>query len=108
LACSIHLSLLGTKGFAELARTNGQNARNAVAPLEQNENVSRAFPSPFFNEFCIQVRGDLNAKLDELAQNGILAGVPLARFYPELDSHLLVYVNEMTTADQIGRLAEGL
>jgi glycine dehydrogenase subunit 1 len=108
LAAAIHLSLLGKQGFAELARTNAANARAACARLTAQAGVERAFTGPFFNEFSLRVAGDLEAKLDRLAQAGVIGGLPLGRFYPELADHLLVYVNEMSTPEQVERLAEGL
>ena len=38
----------------------------------------------------------------------ILGGLPLSRWYPEFDRHLLVTVTEMTTRDEIDRWAEAL
>ena len=51
------------------------------------------------------------AVVDTLAQRGILAGVPVSRFYPErvdLADLLLVAATETVTSDDIERLAGGL
>lgn len=108
LAAAIHLSLLGKTGFEELARINAANALAALATLEAKSGVRRAFSAPFFNEFTVQVKGDLEAKLTALAGQGVLGGVPLARLYPDQPDKLLIYINEQTTAEQVERLAEGL
>ena len=46
-----------------------------------------------------------------LAGKGVLAGVPVSRFYPENDALadlLLVAATEMTTAEDMDRLEAGL
>jgi len=108
LAAAIHLSLLGKAGFTDLARTNAANAAAALEMLTEASGIERAFAAPFFNEFSLKVAGDLEAKLDRLAAEGVLGGLPLGRFYPELADHLLVYVNELTDPDRVAQLREGL
>ncbi len=108
LAAAIHLGLLGKQGFSELSRINAANARAALDRLTSQAGIERAFAAPFFNEFAIKVGGDLTRALDALAADGTLGGLPLDRFYPELKNHLLVYVSELNTAEQVERLAEGL
>jgi len=46
--------------------------------------------------------------LERLRREGILGGLPLARFYPELNRHLLVTVTEMNTKEEMDRWAEVL
>jgi hypothetical protein len=41
-------------------------------------------------------------------QRGVLAGLSLARDYPELDGALLVAVTEMNIAEDVARLCEVL
>jgi glycine dehydrogenase subunit 1 len=108
LAAAITLALLGKQGFVELARANAANARAALGRLLDVPGVERAFATPFFNEFAIRVPGGLGRALEALGREGILAGLPLARFYPELREHLLVCVTELHTADEVERLAAGL
>ena len=49
----------------------------------------RRFAAPFFNEFAVRGR-DAAAALERAQAAGVLAGVPLGRWYPELDDALLV------------------
>jgi glycine dehydrogenase subunit 1 len=67
-----------------------------------------AFSSPTFNEFVLRVKGEPQKVLDKLKEKGILGGLFLARFYPELDHHILVTVTEMNRKEEIDRWAEGL
>ncbi len=105
LAAAIHLALLGKEGFVKLSETNAANARQLHAWFTQ-AGLEPLFHTPFFNEFSIKVKGDLDAKLRLLADEGILGGLALRRFYPEFDDGLLVYVNEMISEQKAKKLVE--
>lgn len=107
LAAAIHMSLLGKQGFVELARINAANARACRERLAA-AGIERACAAPAFNEFAVRVPGDLEAKLAALADAGVLGGLALERFYPELAGQLLIYVNELTTLEQVDQLVAGL
>ena len=54
----------------------------------------------FFNEFTIRVPGDAAEVVDALAENGILAGVPVSRLepdHPELADLIVVAATEINT-----------
>ncbi len=108
LAAAIHLSLLGKTGFAELARTNAANARELCRRLDELPGVQRKFSAPFFNEFVVQIEGDVPQKLHQMAQSGIIGGLALEKFYPELSNCLLLCATEMNTLDQVERLVAAL
>jgi glycine dehydrogenase subunit 1 len=109
LAFTIHLSLLGRKGFRELASTNLSLAEYAKKQLVGAKGLSLAFDSPTFNEFVIKSEGvsakDLNARLLDA---GIIGGLALGSFYPELDNAMLLCITEMSTKGDIDRLVEVL
>ncbi|HET8538918.1 MAG TPA: aminomethyl-transferring glycine dehydrogenase subunit GcvPA [Anaeromyxobacter sp.] len=82
LAATIHLALLGKKGLARLARLNLERAallREAMA----RAGCAPVFSGPTFNEAVYDV-GDAEAVVTRLAKRGIVAGAPLARWYPDL------------------------
>jgi glycine dehydrogenase subunit 1 len=65
----------------------------------------------FFNEFAVRLPHPAAEIVETLAAKGILAGVPVSRFYPdreELNDILLVAATEMTTAEDIDRLEQAL
>jgi glycine dehydrogenase subunit 1 len=66
--------------------------------------TSVPFESPFFNEFVVKAPGNAKALLRELQQEKILGGVNLARFYPELNNHLLVCVTETVNKAALDRM----
>ena len=109
LAFSIHLSLLGDAGFRGLARLNHGRAvalANALSEVPGAEIVNESF----FNEFTLRLAKPA-AAVDELASDGILAGVPVSRLYPgrqDLENLLLVAATECVSDDDMARLADGL
>jgi len=48
---------------------------------------------------------DVVARWDRLVRRGIVAGLPLGRFYPELDDCLLVCATDVHRRADIDRLA---
>jgi glycine dehydrogenase subunit 1 len=110
LAFTIHLSLLGEAGLVRLARLNHAAAVSAAERLASIPGV-RLINRSFFNEFALRLPKPAAPVVEELARRGILAGIPVSRFYPEraeLADLLLVAATEMVTAADIDRLADGL
>ena len=110
LAFTIHLSLLGEKGFRDLALLN--HARTVqLAELLAGVPGVELLSETFFNELCVRLPGDAADIVDRLAGQGILAGVPLSRLLPGFaggEDLLLVAVTETATDDDMARLCQGL
>jgi glycine dehydrogenase subunit 1 len=81
LAATIHLALLGKAGLARLARLNHARAR-LLRDAMQRAGIAPVFAGPVFNEQAFDV-GDAEAVVARLAKKGIVAGAPLARWYPD-------------------------
>jgi glycine dehydrogenase subunit 1 len=107
LAVTVYLSLLGKHGLHRLGRLNLERAHRAQARLCTTNRWRPRFSGPFFNEFVVQ-GADVAAALARAEQNGVLAGVQLGRWYPELDDCLLVAVTEVHSPQAISHLAEVL
>jgi glycine dehydrogenase subunit 1 len=56
----------------------------------------------------LEVKKEPEKVLEKLKKEKILGGLPLAKFYPELDRHLLITVTEMNKKEEIDRWAEAL
>ena len=63
---------------------------------------------PVWDEFVVTLRGDPEPVLAQLKEEGILAGLPLKGFYPELEKEVLVCVTEKNSRADIDSLASGL
>ncbi|MFO1152441.1 MAG: aminomethyl-transferring glycine dehydrogenase subunit GcvPA [Rhodospirillales bacterium] len=110
LAFTIHLTLLGERGFTRLAELNHERAVALADRLAMVPGVE-VLNETFFNEFTVRLPRPAAPVVEQLAAGGVLAGLPLSRFYPQqpsADPLLLVAATEMNTDDDMVRLSEGL
>lgn len=108
LAFTMHLSALGKTGLKELANLNLQNAHYAAQEIAKIPGMSLAFNGPFFHEFVIESKIEPSRINSMLLKDQIIGGLDLARFYPELDHHLLFCVTETKSKADIDRLVARL
>jgi glycine dehydrogenase subunit 1 len=106
LAATVYLSLLGRRGLRELAQRNVELAHQAHEMLTA-ANIQARFSGPFFNEFVAKIPRVASA-LRSAQDSGILAGLPMAIDYPEIDDGVLISVTEMNRARDFARLREVL
>ncbi len=104
LMVGIYLALHGKQGLRKLAEINYAKAVYAREKIGQLEGFNVKFRGPFFNEFVITATEPVAALKKRLEQEGILAGISLARDYPELEDGLLICVTEQNSREQIDRL----
>ncbi|GAA4642965.1 aminomethyl-transferring glycine dehydrogenase subunit GcvPA [Pontixanthobacter gangjinensis] len=110
LAFTVHMTLLGEKGLRQLAAENHRLACIAAEKLAAVPGVT-VLNHSFFNEFTILVDGDARQIVRDLAEDNILAGVSLARLYPDVEEFtrgLLVAVTETTSEEDIETLCAAL
>lgn len=108
LMATIYLSCLGREGLREVAMMNLSKAEYAKKAASRIKGCRQSFSGPTFNEFVLQIDGDPEKVLREMKKEKIIGGLPLARFYPELNQHLLVAVTEMNTKEEMDRWAQSL
>ena len=107
LAFSIHMTLLGGEGLAQLARVNHDAARRTAEALAKVPGVT-VLNDVYVNELTVILPRDARDVVRELAEYGVLGGVSLGRLYPEHDPlhrGLLVTATETTTDDDIHAFA---
>lgn len=108
LMATIYLCLLGKAGLREVAEQNlakAAYARQAIAALP---GFSLPFSGPCFNEFVVATPRGAQALLGALQQQGILGGLALARFYPEMADRVLICVTEQHSRADIDTLVAAL
>jgi glycine dehydrogenase subunit 1 len=108
LVATIYLAALGKTGLRDVAAHNIVRAnalRDAVGALEWH---AVRFAAPTFNEFVLRVPDRASVTLAALRERGIVGGLDLGRFYPELADCILMTATELTTPAQIERLAAAL
>jgi glycine dehydrogenase subunit 1 len=106
LRAAVYLAAVGPGGLRDVAALCLQKARYAAGQLTAGTSLTLPFARPTFKEFVVRLSG---GRVEELLQSalgqGIFAGVPLGRWYPELADCLLVAVTEKRTKAEIDRLA---
>jgi glycine cleavage system P protein (glycine dehydrogenase) subunit 1 len=110
LAFTIHMSLLGEVGFTRLADLNHAYAVQLAEKLGRVPGVT-VLNETFFNEFTLRLPRPAAAVVDALAAQGVLAGVPVSRLYPnepDLAELLLVAATETTTEADMEEFAAKL
>lgn len=110
LAFSIHLTLLGGSGLADMARLSHLAARKTAAALAQVSGIE-VVNSHFFNEFTVTLPHDARQILRDLADRHVLGGVSLGRLYPQeaaLANGMVVAATECTTDEDIAALVAAL
>ena len=103
---TVFLCLLGRQGLRRLARQNVTRSHYARDLLIRSAGVRRVF-RPVFNEFVLRV-DNAEAVWQRLTAEGLVAGLPLYEWYPELADCLLVCVTETHPRAAIERLARSL
>jgi glycine dehydrogenase subunit 1 len=80
-------------------------ARETLAAIDGVELLHEA---PVAREFAVALDAPVAEVLDRCADDGIAAGFPLGRDYPEYENGLLVAITERRTKADIDRLARSL
>lgn len=109
LAATIYMETMGRRGLQEVAMQNAQKAAYAKKKISSLEGYSIAFDSPVFNEFVVTAPKDAGPLLDRLsAENSILGGIALSRYYEGREKDFLVCVTETNSKEQIDSLVTSL
>jgi glycine dehydrogenase subunit 1 len=108
LAVTIFLCVYGKQGLRELASQNLAKAHYLAEQLRKTPGVRLPFSAAFFNEFVVELEDDAARIHRELLQQKIVAGVPLARWYPERKNALLLCVTETAKRADLDRFVTAL
>lgn len=109
LRAAIYLATLGPQGLRETAELCLRKAHYTAEQITADDRLSLAFRRPFFKEFVIRdSQRRVATLLEESQEAGYLAGIPLGRWYPDLEDCFLVAVTEKRTKREIDGLADSL
>ena len=103
LIATVYLSLLGRVGLAKLARLNFAKAEYMKQQIRQTAGLGLPLAAPTFNEFVVSVP-DAGDALARALGAGIVGGLDLAPYAPDLGPSLLVCVTELATRNAIDEL----
>ncbi len=103
LASAIYMASVGGTCIRELALLNHDKAAYLKSELEKT-GFKIPFDSPFFNEFVAKFPDGFEKTYQRMIENKIVAGLPLAPYYPELAGHYLMCVTETRSKEDIDTL----
>jgi glycine dehydrogenase subunit 1 len=96
---------MGPQGLRETANLCLQKSRYLAERLCESDRFSLAFEAPTFKEFVIRdAENDVDGLLRTALDTGYLAGLPLGRWYPDLNDCMLIAVTEKRTKREIDGL----
>ena len=103
----IYLSLLGETGFHELGKICHDKAARLAKMISECPGYSLRFTGPFFREFVVRCPVGADTVAKKARDRGILAGIPLAKYFGEAFRYdLLVAVTEKRTDEDFRRLCD--
>lgn len=108
LRASIYLAVVGPEGLRAVAGQCAAGAHYALARIAVGGNFMALFSGPFFHEFAVRcplAPVEINAGL---RQRGIIGGLDLGLYYPELGPAMLLAVTELRSASEIEELARAM
>lgn len=100
LRSAVYLSLMGNK-LKDLAQLNHKMARYMEERLKE-KGIEKLYNTSFFNEFIVKIP-EPDKAYSRLKNSGILAGIKVKDYYPELEDSLLICVTEMNSMESIDR-----
>ena len=96
---------MGPQGLRSTAELCLKKARYALNEWTADGLLEPVFAAPSFKEFALRVpKGRLDKLLSAASEQGIMAGVPLGCWYPELEDCLLMAVTEKRTKGEIDQV----
>lgn len=108
LRALIHMCLLGPEGLIRTAELSMERAHYLADRLTALPGVELLNDAPFGNEIAVRLPISAFEAVDALLERGYVAGVPLGRYYKDMDDVLLIACTEKNTFEQVGILAEML
>ncbi|HEX6510859.1 MAG TPA: aminomethyl-transferring glycine dehydrogenase subunit GcvPA [Chloroflexota bacterium] len=106
IGVTTYLSLLGPSGLREVARQSHAKAAYFATRVSPGYHVLTS--APFYNELLLECPVPGAEVRARLLEHKLLAGLPVARDYPELDRGLLLAFTEQNTRAEIDRLLNAL
>jgi glycine dehydrogenase subunit 1 len=108
LAATIYLTAMGPKGLREAAVQCLSKAKYARDALLETGLFAPLLAGPFFREFALTYKGDVNALNKKLLNAGFIGGYALEKDYPEYQNAWLAAVTEKRTKAEIDALVKAV
>ncbi|MFT5697174.1 MAG: glycine dehydrogenase subunit 1 [Desulforhopalus sp.] len=100
LIAAMYMSSLGGTGLRRLAQLNFDKMEYFKSAMVA-KGAKLVFDSPGFNETVVEFKDDFKPIFESLVEKGIVAGLELGKYYPELAGKYLFCVTETISKDVI-------
>lgn len=107
-AATIFMSLVGPQGLRNAATASHQNTMELINKLGKLPGVQKLFSRPLFHEAVFRFDLPVSEVQRALAAQGIIGGVALESYYPELGNTLLVCATETKTSADIDTYVDNI
>ena len=108
-AATIYLSLMGAEGLERVSLASHHNITQLTQQVAAIDGVKVAFVgSTVFHEVVLQLNKPIAPVLAKMAELGVLGGLDLSPYYPELGNALLVCTTETKNAADLTRFSQVL
>jgi glycine dehydrogenase subunit 1 len=105
ITAAMYMAALGGTGIRELARLNYDKTEYLKSKFKR-AGLNVPFNIPTFNEFVLEFPTGTQSIFQQLLKKKIVAGLPLANYYPELANHTLLCVTETCSRKDLDTLVE--
>ncbi len=106
MAAGMYLAFAGKQGLSKIAQLNHDKAVFLKQSL-MAAGFTETFDTPFFNEFVLKAPAGFAAKRRQLElDKGIVAGLALECYYPDLKDHYLFCATEVFSRQDMENLAK--
>ena len=107
-AATIYMALTGPEGLRRIAAQSHANTLSLLEKLEALKGVKRIFNGSLFHEAIVSLPVPAAGVLRTLEDRGILGGLNLEEYYPELGSAILLCATETKTSADLENYAKNL
>lgn len=105
MTAAMYMAALGGTGLRQLAKRNYDKAHYFKSGL-QKAGMDIPFSSPVFNEFVVRLDMDFELVRTKLEEEGIVAGMNIEEFYPELGDAYLFCITETAPRKILDRIIQ--
>ena len=107
LAATVYLSVMGKQGLKQVAELCLSKSHYAYSKLLATGRFEKVCDAPFFREFAVRSVDEPVATINRrLRDRGMIGGLALERYYPEMKNCWLVAVTEKRTRQEIDAFVE--
>src|SRR6056297_1951843 len=103
---TVYLSTMGKEGMKELGNQCVSKASYAYKKLLETEKFEKAFDQPFFKEFVVKSKVDVDKLNETLFENDIIGPLDLGKVKEGMNNHLMFSITEKRSKDEIDKLVE--